>query len=50
MIYKHVLRAVHEIALMAGLSIIWIAKVNGQSHLPTHGYTIARPATVSRPS
>ena len=37
MICKRVLRAVHEIGLMAGLSIIWIAKVNAQAIYPPIG-------------
>jgi hypothetical protein len=37
MIAKHIVRAVHVIGLMAGLSIIWTAKVNGQSIHPPIG-------------
>jgi suppressor of ftsI len=37
MIAKHILRAVHEIGLMAGISIIWIAKVNAQAIYPPIG-------------
>jgi hypothetical protein len=31
MIAKHILRAVHEIGLMAGISIMWTANVSGQT-------------------
>jgi hypothetical protein len=37
MIAKHVLRAVHEIGLMAGISIMWTANVSGQTIQPPIG-------------
>src|SRR5260370_4720070 len=37
MIAKQILRAVHEIGLMAAISIIWIAKVNAQAIYPPIG-------------
>jgi hypothetical protein len=47
MISKHVLRAVHEIGLMAGLSIIWIAKVNAQAIYPPIGTPLPDPCPES---
>src|SRR6202453_4009074 len=49
MIYKHVLRAVREIGLMAGLSIIWIAKVNAQAVYPPIGTLLPAPPQVVAP-
>jgi FtsP/CotA-like multicopper oxidase with cupredoxin domain len=37
MIAKHILRAIHEMGLLAGMSIIWTANVNGQSIHPPIG-------------
>ena len=37
MIAKHIVRAVYVVGLMAGLSIIWTANVNGQSIHPPIG-------------
>jgi suppressor of ftsI len=37
MIAKHVVRAVHEIGLMVGVSIIWTANVSGQGVQPLVG-------------
>jgi hypothetical protein len=47
MIAKHIVRAVHVIGLMAGLSIIWTANVNGQSIHPPIRHTLARTAASS---
>ena len=49
MISKHVLRAVLEIGLMAGLSIIWIAKVNAQAIYPPIGTPLPDPPQVVSP-
>src|SRR5258708_19220643 len=49
MISKHILRAVHEIGLMAGMSIIWIAKINGQAIYPAIGTPLPDPPQVVSP-
>jgi FtsP/CotA-like multicopper oxidase with cupredoxin domain len=46
MIAKHILRAVHAMGLMAGMSIIWIANVNGQSIHPPIGTQLPEPQQV----
>ena len=43
MIAKHILRAAHEMGLMAGISIIWTANVNGQSIHPPNGAPLPDP-------
>jgi hypothetical protein len=49
MIAKHILTAVHEIGLMAGISIIWIAKVNAQAIYPPIGTPLPDPPQVVSP-
>jgi hypothetical protein len=49
MISKHVLRVVHQIGLMAGISIIWIAKVNAQAIYPPIGTPLPDPPQVVSP-
>jgi FtsP/CotA-like multicopper oxidase with cupredoxin domain len=46
MIAKHILRAIHEIGLLAGMSIIWTANVNGQSIHPPIGTPLPDPQQV----
>lgn len=43
MIAKHILRAAHQMGLMAGISIIWTANVNGQSIHPPNGAPLPDP-------
>jgi hypothetical protein len=49
MISKYVLRDVHEIGLMAGISIILIAKVNAQAIYPPIGTPLPDPPQVVSP-
>jgi suppressor of ftsI len=49
MISKHILRAVHEIGLMAAISIIWIAKINAQAIYPPIGTPLPDPPQVVSP-
>jgi FtsP/CotA-like multicopper oxidase with cupredoxin domain len=49
MIAKHVLRAVHEIGLMAGISIMWTANVSGQAIQPPIGTPLPDPPQVVSP-
>jgi hypothetical protein len=49
MIAKHVLSAVHEIGLMAGISIIWTANVSGQVIQPLIGTPLPNPPQVVSP-
>src|ERR1700722_11604056 len=46
MIAKHILRAIHEMGLLAGMSIIWTANVNGQSIHPPIGTPLPDPQQV----
>jgi hypothetical protein len=46
MIAKHSLRAIHEIGLMAGISIILTANANGQSIHPPIGTPLSDPPQV----
>jgi suppressor of ftsI len=46
MIAKHILRAIHEMGLLAGMSIIWTANVNGQSIHPPIGTLLPDPQQV----
>jgi suppressor of ftsI len=46
MIAKHILRAIHEMGLLAGMSIIWTANVNGQSIHPPIGTPLPNPQQV----
>src|SRR5580698_10928146 len=46
MIAKHTLRAIHEIGLMAGISIILTANANGQSIHPPIGTLLSDPPQV----
>jgi len=47
MIAKHILRAIHEMGLLAGMSIIWTANVNGQSIHPPIGAPLPDPQQVA---
>jgi hypothetical protein len=49
MIAKHVLRVVHEIGLMAGISIIWTANVSGKGLQPLIGTPLPDLAQVVSP-
>src|SRR5260370_32634889 len=49
MIAKQILRAVHEIGLMAAISIIWIAKINAQAIYPPIGTPLPDPPQVVSP-
>jgi hypothetical protein len=46
MIAKQILRAVHEVGLTAGISIICVANVNGQSIHPPIGTPLPDPPQV----
>ena len=46
MIAKHSLRAIHEVGLMAGISIILTANANGQSIHPPIGTLLSDPPQV----
>jgi FtsP/CotA-like multicopper oxidase with cupredoxin domain len=46
MIAKHILRAIHEMGLLARMSIIWTANVNGQSIHPPIGTPLPDPQQV----
>ena len=46
MIAKEILRTVHQMGLMAAMSIIWIANVNGQSIHPPIGTPLPDPPQV----
>jgi FtsP/CotA-like multicopper oxidase with cupredoxin domain len=47
MIAKRILRAVHRLGLMAGITIIWTAHVNGQSIHPSIGTPLPQPPQVA---
>jgi hypothetical protein len=46
MIAKHILRTVHSMGLMAGISIIWAANINGQSIHPPNGTPLPDPPQI----
>ena len=46
MIARHILRAIHQMGLLAGMSIIWTANVNGQSIHPPIGTPLPNPQQV----
>src|ERR1700751_1572881 len=46
MIAKRILRAIHVMGLLAGMSIIWTANVNGQSIHPPIGTPLPDPPQV----
>jgi suppressor of ftsI len=46
MIAKHILRAIHEMGLLAGMSITWAANLNGQSIHPPIGTPLPDPQQV----
>ncbi|HEY4051944.1 MAG TPA: multicopper oxidase family protein [Acidobacteriaceae bacterium] len=49
MIAKHILKAVYEVGLIAGISILWAAKVNAQSIHPLAGTPLPDPPEVVSP-